>query len=83
VEPLRDKTESEKVFVLANRPADDPLRVLWENFAQIRAEVEEETGGLFYLRSYKERQRIVNDKVADIISSLPDEVEVEEIPIGD
>jgi hypothetical protein len=64
--PFSDKTLEEIFFILQGRDADDPDRILYENFAKIFFQISKEQETPFHLLNYVKQKEIIEEKVNQI-----------------
>lgn len=64
--PFAGKSKEEIVFIISSRANDDFDRVLYENFARIRREIEQESEGQFFALQYDEQKRRITEKVEEL-----------------
>lgn len=65
--PWKDKTPEEVFFIIQNRSNDDPMKILWENWDQIRTNIEiENTGIPFYMLSVQEQRNRIDSEIQAI-----------------
>jgi hypothetical protein len=69
--PFRDKNEQTAQIIASGRPANDPDRVLWENWSDIMTVVRMETNDEFYLYPYERRRALIYAEVQRRIDALP------------
>jgi hypothetical protein len=69
--PFRDKNEQTAQIIVSGRPANDPDRVLWENWSDIMTVVRIETNDEFYLYPYERRRALIYAEVQRRIDALP------------
>jgi CRISPR/Cas system-associated protein Csx1 len=60
--PFDEKSEEERAMILAGRSAFDSARVLYENWAEIFEEIENETPD-FYKFTHEKQQSVIEEKV--------------------
>lgn len=60
--PFDEKSEEERAMILASRSAFDSARVLYENWAEIFEEIENETPE-FYKFTHEKQQSVIEEKV--------------------
>jgi len=68
--PWPDLSDELVAVVLADRKPTDHDRMLRENFARVRREIEEETAGMFYLMPYERQRDLIDGKLVELAGSI-------------
>jgi hypothetical protein len=68
--PLSDKTDIERVQILAGLSSNDRLKVLWVYFGQIKNDIIAIRGDDFYTLKYENQKQLIDDEVSKIIENI-------------
>jgi hypothetical protein len=82
LKPFRDKNEQTAQMIVTTRPANDPDRVLWENWSDIMTVVRMQTNDEFYLYPYDTRRKLLYEEVQKRIDAMPEPAPIESNPFS-
>jgi len=74
--PYSGKTKEEIMFIVANLPAKDPVKVLWESYGWIFDDIaleQSKNGKNFYEFRLSVQKKLLDKKIKSIIEAMPDE----------
>lgn len=77
--PFSDKSDGMISLILTSRSSNDLDRILYENFARIKNEVDNETNGDFYLYSFSVQRETLLNKAKEIVEEKK-ETEINRLP---
>ena len=70
--PLSDKSETERLSIMAGLDTRDPLKVLYIHWVQIKKNIEERVKGFTEL-THEKRQALIDAEVEAFIAKMPEE----------
>jgi hypothetical protein len=82
LKPFRDKNEQTAQMIVTTRPANNPDRVLWENWSDIMTVVRMQTNDEFYLYPYDTRRKLLYEEVQKRIDAMPEPAPIDSNPFS-